>query len=353
MHKFLSLHAFPVVFAVALWGSFYVFSNGDPQAAKDFFLYYGDLAKAFLPRLLYHSFVFLVLSLSTFLAFQFFSFGVLRQKDPRDFLAAALSRQTLRSLAGKLPLYLALVLPLLLGSIVLSFAVGQLNLLNAASLKDGVLFQLDLFLTGTFPPLVLGTIAWPSWFVWLVREAFAGLGPVLVLFAAYLLWKRPRLFHQSVSAFFIATSIMFFGWLLLPALSPYDRYINNAYEEPVQKEAQVFADSYAPHPGVAEFWKETNQKREGLAVLPTTAFPSAHVAWTLLAVYYAALAHRLLLAAALPFALLSIFGTVLFAAHYFADIPAGLAAALVSIAGAAWLEKQDGQRKQHGYNGGI
>ena len=120
-------------------------------------------------------------------------------------------------------------------------------------------------------------------------------------------------------------------WILFPALSPHDRYIDNIYMLPVSEEVSHQLANYNPPPEIVDFLADMRKGKEGLRWLPTTTLPSAHVAWAVLAIYYAYKADRRLLVIAAPLVIFSSLGTAMLAQHYLVDIPAGMATAIAAI----------------------
>lgn len=241
---------------------------------------------------------------------------------------------------------LGIGVPFLLAFYSLSLAIGQLNIFNKLRLQDELLVRWDFFLTHTFPPLALGSLHYPAWFVKAVEVSFMHLVPAFILFAAYLFLARQRLFREAAAAFFAGASMMFLGWIMFPVLSPHDRFIDNVYHLPAPPAIQEYVDNYHPQEEIKSSLERLRMNKEGLSVLPTSTFPSAHVVWAVLFVYYAYRTHRWLAFFAVPFAILSAIGTVLFAQHYFADIPAGILVAFVSILLVRWLIKKGESLKE-------
>lgn len=222
-------------------------------------------------------------------------------------------------------------IPFVLAFFTLTLAIRQLNVFNAARLQDELLVGWDIFLTHTFLPFTIASIHYPAWFVTAVDFSFGYLGGILALFAAYLFQTRQSLFREAGGAFFLGLMIMFIGWMLFPALSPQDRFLDNIYELPVEESIEPYMAAYHPQEEITVFLEEVRGQKALLQFLPTTTMPSAHVAWALLLVYYSYRAFRWLIVLFLPFAILSSIGTVLFAQHYFVDIPAGIAIGFLSI----------------------
>jgi len=232
---------------------------------------------------------------------------------------------------------LVIGVPFILAFYSMTSALGQMNLFNSTRLRDELLFQWDVLLTGTFPPLSLGSFAYPDWFIQGVVTSFMHLVPVLTIFAAYLFLVHQKLFREAAGAFFLALLILFAGWLLFPVMSPHDRFVDNVYDGSIPASVQAYVDSYMPHSEIATFLDGMRERKEDLSVMPTSTFPSAHVAWAVVLIYYAYRVQRWLVVLVLPFAALSSIGTFLLAQHYFVDLPAGIAVAVVSIAVARWL----------------
>lgn len=255
----------------------------------------------------------------------------MRGENPLAFFAKGRLEDARRSLlrTGKDLLFLAT--PLIIGFSALSLAIGQLNIFNIPRLKDELLAHWDLLFTGTYPSFSLGLGVWPGWFVKLVEVSFLYLGMALLAFALYaFFWKR-NILREAVAAFFVGIMILFLGWTLFPAMSPHDRFLDNVYGLSVPPSVQEYVADYHPQEEIRSFLESIRERKGGLRHFPTTTMPSAHVAWATLLAYYAWRAHRWLGLAVLPFALFSMLGTVLFAQHYFVDIPAGIGVSAVSI----------------------
>ena len=311
-------------FAVLFFGvSFFAFAFLNKEGGDDLLSYYFGLNTKgpwpFFSMVLWLLYVVLFLRLALFI----FVSGIRGEKLLFFFSRARLEKMPRALFAFCKDLFL-LGGPLLLGFYVLSLAIGQLNLFNASNLKDELLLQWDFFLTGIYPSLSLGLGAWPGWFVKLVEVSFLYLGMALLAFAFYAFFWRRNIFREAVAAFFAGIMILFLGWTLFPAMSPHDRFLDNVYGLSVPPLVQEYVNDYHPQEEIRSFLSYIRERKEGLSYLPTTTMPSAHVAWATLLAYYAWRAHRWLGLAVLPFALLSMLGTVLFAQHYFVDIPMGM-----------------------------
>jgi len=230
--------------------------------------------------------------------------------------------------------------PFVLAFYLLTLALGELNVFNTSRLRDELVLQWDVFLTHTFLPLSLASLQYPGWFVEAVRISFQNLVAALALLGAYMFQAKQKLFREAGGAFFLTIIIMSLGWIFLPVLSPHDRFIDNVYDLEISSQAQRYVDNYHPQKEIVSFLGNMRESKARLSVLPTSTLPSAHVAWGILLLYYAYRTHRLFAVAVLPFFLLSTLGTVLFAQHYFVDVPAGITVAVLSIGIVRYVAKR-------------
>ncbi len=229
---------------------------------------------------------------------------------------------------------LSIIIPGVLALVSLSLALDAMNAWNASRLRDELLLGLDRLLTASYPFIELTAIPYPPWFISAVIVSFHYLVPAIFMLPAYLSQRHYPLFRQFAAAFFVSTLLSFPGWLLTPALSPHDRFIDNVYQRSLSSEIAAALDRYKPSPAVARFLADVRQSkdRELGGVMPTSTMPSAHVAWAVLLVYYGWRALPLISLLTIPLAILSTLGTVLLAQHYAIDIPAGVVVALLGIA---------------------
>lgn len=257
--------------------------------------------------------------------------GFLRGTDP----ATVFSRKNITSMLlgirslGKSALVVGI--PAVVAFYSSSSALGQLNIFNSTRLRDELLFRFDTLLTGTFPPLAVGSFSYPAWFIGAVEFSFMHLVWVLLVFGAYLFIAHQQLFREAIGAFFLGLMILYAGWLVFPVLSPHDRFIDNVYELPTVEAVQPYVDNYQPQKEIAAFLQGMRERKEDLSVLPTSTFPSAHVAWATILVYYAWRLWPWLGLIAFPFAVVSSVGTFLFAQHYFVDLTAGILVSVLAI----------------------
>ena len=226
---------------------------------------------------------------------------------------------------------LKLGIPILFNLILFTYVVGHINAINRTRLVDAKLASIDHYLTGTYPFISLEMLRFPDWFVETIILSFVNL-PFFLAFGAAVTYRKSRLvFSKFAIAFFTTIVLMLPVWLAVPVMSPQDRFIDNVYrlnEPPGVKEA---IGNYAPTAPVKAFLGQMRRSKEGLAIMPTSTFPSSHAAWATIVMVYlfeASFAAGILTA---PFLVLSTFGTFYLAQHYFVDAPAGVFVGLLSV----------------------
>jgi hypothetical protein len=249
-------------------------------------------------------------------------------------------KRELKNFIGVGRSFIPVGIPFMVAFSVLSLVISPLNIFNSTRLRDELLFQWDVLITGTFPPLSFASIHYPSWFIEAVSFSFLNLVPFLGILGAYMFVARNKLFREAAGAFWLAAIIMVIGWLLFPVLSPHDRFIDNVYNLSAVQEVEQYVGSYAPQQEIQDFLIYMRENKEGLEIFPTSTFPSAHVAWAVFLVYYAWRVHKLLGFAVAPFAILSSIGTFLFAQHYFVDVPAGVITAILVVLAVRWFARK-------------
>lgn len=227
--------------------------------------------------------------------------------------------------------------PVMIALYLFGIALGALSMVRASSLADELLMRADFFLTGSYPFIFLGNILYPAWFVKAIDALYLYLPAVLLFFTIWLFNERQKLFREYAAAFFISLMTMFAVWWMFPALTPRQRFVDNVYRLPVSSSVQPALSSYRPQKEVVSFLDNVRGEEKDLSVFVVSNMPSAHIAWAALLVYYAYRVAPWLLIGAIPFALFSSYGTLLFAQHYFVDIPSGLLASLLSIMLVRWM----------------
>lgn len=238
---------------------------------------------------------------------------------------------------------LRVVFPIVLNLVLFSYVVGYVNAVNRGRLIDTKLASIDFWLTGTYPFLSLEMIQFPAWLIETTAFSFLNLPSFMVLIAVVTFFKDRKVFSKYVVAFFTSIILMIPLWLLVPVMSPQDRFIDNVYhlEDPPRMAAAL--KEFAPVPEVETFLSQMRKSKEGLDIMPTTTFPSSHAAWATIALIFIVETSVLAGSFFAPFLLLSTLGTFYFAQHYLVDTPAGILIGILSaiIAWRLFSESRD------------
>ncbi len=211
-------------------------------------------------------------------------------------------------------------------------ALAKINFLNRTHLKDEVLLKIDHLLTGGYPFIFLHSLKYPAWFVSAVAFCFLNLPLFLIIAAVYFFWKNKTTFFKYASAFALGLAFLFAVWILVPALSPQDRFIDNVYKLPIPSEISGALAHYSPQPEIRNFLLKERAYKNGLTDMSTSTMPSAHVFWAFILGYYLFRKNKKLFGLVLPILILSSIGTVFFAQHYFVDVPAAVLVGIFSVA---------------------
>ncbi len=279
----------------------------------------------------------LIISLIGYLFWNFLKFSA--KGDPDCFKKEIINRlRYLRRNFGEVFWYL---LPSLACIILSSLALTSLNQINSVHLRDDFLMGVDSSITGVYPSFYLASMGFPNWLTQSIIFSFEGLAVFLSLAAIYVFFEKRELFRELCAAICAMFLLMFPLWIIFPALSPQDRYIDNIYSLPVSVAVSEQISSYDPAPAIGEFLERVRvQKDESDSpFLPTSTMPSAHTAWILMLGYYVFRVRRAAGLIFAPVVVLTILGTVLLAQHYFIDIVGGITVCSLSIVAVSFLRK--------------
>jgi hypothetical protein len=247
-------------------------------------------------------------------------------KTPRDIFMAAFPRMP----------EMFLILPAVFFLTIVSFAMGEANMFAPAHLHDQLVIGWEHAIFGAYVFAALGAIHYPHWLIEFIIFSFQNMALILIGVGIFLSYVSRERFRELLVAFCIGILAMVPLWLMLPVLSPQDRFINDVYKLPNPPQLALAIADYHPQPEIASFLQSIRKDKTGLPALPTSTIPSAHVFWAAITGYYLFRARRpwrWLGWIVLPFLIASTFGTMLLAQHYFMDVPAGLTIAALSI----WL----------------
>lgn len=249
--------------------------------------------------------------------------------DPRRLFRAALSRSY----------DLILIIAAIAFVTIVALAMGEANEFAPARLKDATIIGVEHAVFGTYVFAALGNLAWPHWLLAFIIFSFNNMALALIIVGIILAYAASVRTRELIVAFCIGILAMVPLWLLVPVLSPQDRFINDVYHLPtpsavVAPGLATAIANYHPEPQLAAFLQSVRNDKAGLPALPTSTMPSAHIFWATIAGWYlfrAGRKWRWLAWLALPFLAASSLGTILLAQHYFLDVPVGLAIAAAAI----------------------
>jgi len=255
----------------------------------------------------------------------------LRGEPPAALIPRARAASAARAFARECGDFFRLAFPVVISLLLQAYIVGAVSEASRSRLVDETLLQWDRVLTGGDPFILLQSFPYPGWFEWSVIASYAGLGAALIIFAVYCFHSYRDIFKEFAAAFTVCSLIMLAVWIAAPALGPQIRFIDNVYNLPIPASVGVALENYRPDGRVRAFQEEIMKTVGKSSNAPISTMPSAHVAWALLAGWYAFRASRKIAVVFAPFLILSSFGTVFLAQHYLVDIPAGIAAGALAI----------------------
>lgn len=265
---------------------------------------------------------------------------ILESRKPDEQTALDRMKNDLKRFGREIGGAVRITIPILLNLLLISYLVDYINVVNRTRLVDAALAAADFWLIGAHPFLSLEVVHFPVWIIEAVKFSFLNLASFAVLAAVVIFFKSKKVFSKYALAFFASIFIMIPIWLLVPAMSPQDRFIDNVYRLPDPPAIAAELKDFTPVPPVQSFLDKIRSMKEGLDTMPTTTFPSAHAAWATIA--FLCLLEASPIAAALfaPFLLLSTLGTFYLAQHYFVDAPAGIVMGVIAVLLANFLFKK-------------
>ena len=242
--------------------------------------------------------------------YQILQFVALQRKDIplRKFLISVK-----KEISGLFPAIRIVVILSIFTSVSLTL-LGLIYSLVQGRLKNEWILNLEHHIFGAYPFLWLHSSFNPlrglfSFLSSAMILSFSSLGFVMVFTGLffYFISKKKRIFRAYIISFAIVMLLSFPFWYFFPVNSP-----NNAYLAGSNLPAY-----YQPEKKVVQFEEAFRKEQEKDP--PISTFPSMHVAWALIAVYYLAKFSKKTLFLSLPWAVLLIASTVYLAQHYLVD----------------------------------
>lgn len=164
---------------------------------------------------------------------------------------------------------------------------------------------------------------------------------IAVFFLVSLVWDG-KIFSRFLAAFFICMILSAPFWYLWPALSPHDAYFDNALKMPRLAAVEEVLASYEPNPELRSFFAKIRILPENAErlFLPITTFPSMHIAWATVILYFGILLSPRLTFFLIPYYALNFVGSFYTLQHYVVDGVAGAVVGLTAIAVASYLIRE-------------
>jgi hypothetical protein len=248
------------------------------------------------------------------------------------------------SAAKKVGEVVGILAPAFLFTIILSFALDSLNMVNKTRLIDLTFINMEKAIFGNYGFMIWTAAPYPIFFARFIILSFEGMSGILLAAAIAIAVARQHQLRHLAAAFCLCMLAMVPFWLVFPALSPQDRFIDNVYHLPMPAAIASAVSSFHPVLPIANFLAKIRSGKQTLVNLPTSTMPSAHTAWAVLVGFYLFRAKKWLGWIASPFLVGSTLGTVILAQHYFLDPIVGLIIAGLSIYITEKLAKRDEAR---------
>ncbi len=198
---------------------------------------------------------------------------------------------------------------------------------------SGLLMRFDMLIFGVYPPFFLNSISIPPSLTWFIVNSYAYLPVVLGVLLAYLFCTSARSFRSLFLAMTLSVFLSLPFWIIVPAIAPNEMYRRNILNQELTADISVAMNNMTMSPYVARaitaveaMWID----KAGRA-LAVSSFPSTHVIWGTLILYYLCRAKPLLVMVVLPFAIANFLGTMLLMEHYAVDSIFGVFIGVLAI----------------------
>ena len=263
------------------------------------------------------------------------------KKEMPTMLGRSSVRGIFTSAAKKVGATVGILAPAFLFVIIMSFVLDSLSAINKMRLIDVTLLNIEKAMFGNYGFMIWTAAPYPDLFARFIVISFEGMSGILIAAAIAIACVRRDVLRHLAAAFCLAMLLMVPLWLVFPALSPQDRFIDNVYHLSVPTEIASAVSNFHPVPPIGDFLAKVRAGKQRLADLPTSTMPSAHTAWAVLVGWYLFRAKKWFGWIALPFLIGSTLGTIILAQHYFLDPVIGFVIAGFAIWATDRLAKQD------------
>lgn len=221
---------------------------------------------------------------------------------------------------------------------------------------DNLLMQADELVFGTYVPFELHEHEFFQKMAKPMVYSYTSLTIVMVSVLVALCMFQYERFRQYSLAILVVMYLALPGWYALPAVSPSEAYRLNIINEKIPFDIAMGTAPAIVHlsPVVSKFLNqvEPNQSSAVQGRFYVTCFPSMHVAWGMLAVWFGALLYARSAWLLVPWGMLNAVGAIFTLQHYAVDVPAGMIVAAVGVLlvhGLVVLEARWGLQPPKGY----
>jgi len=243
-----------------------------------------------------------------------------------------------KSLQGLIRILEGMFLPLRFVAILALFTTSSLTLLGLITnikkghLKNELILHWEKIIFKTYPFLWIHSQANPlktllDTFSPLIIFSFFSLAVVMIFTGLLFYFLKRRIFSAYIIAIALTILLSFPFWYLVPVNSPNNFYLSKnippSYKAP-QKVIQIEKDF-------------RNQQKE---LPPISTFPSMHVAWAIIVLYYLKKFKKETAILTIFWLILLSIGTIYLAQHYFLDILLSFPIAALSITLANFIVKK-------------
>lgn len=215
--------------------------------------------------------------------------------------------------------------------------IAEWTFLNPVTLKDGLLASLDYKIFGVHPfiwlPEKIGEMG-----AFIITYAYESLAWFLSFGFIYLYYKNFHLFRQFMMAFLLVLMFALPVYYLIPVTGAYAGYISdNILSAEINN---LVIDNYNPNRITANFFDFLKHQYYQSGFLVVSSFPSMHIAWSLLLMYFLARVEKRFLYILIPWFFAESIGAIYLAQHYFVDLPAAIPFAVMGIILSAVIMKE-------------
>jgi hypothetical protein len=219
-----------------------------------------------------------------------------------------------------------------------------------------LLMRADYALFGSYVPFELHNQAAFNAMIVPIINSYLHLSSVLSLVVVGLFLFRAGDFRQFVLGFVVITSLGLPSWYAIPAITPSEAYrtIKLRRDIPYQVAYEIGGPIIHLDSRLVGILNELelNQSNPEHGRYFITSFPSPHVAWGLLVVWFGVALHRRLALLLVPWGTLNAIGAIYSLEHYAVDALAGIVVVVVAVLlvrGLVGLERRNGLPAPQGY----